>query len=539
MSTTIEDLALEQNETSPVQYQTEDGSPNVALLQDRSPKWMRSSRAALVLTSALGILFLFASYMIPIWHTDIWGHLSYGRWIWEHGQLPDTEPLMPLSIGVSMIDTAWLSQLGSYLLYGAVGVSGIKFIFAASIVMTAGCISIPLLKRTNNLWAALLSVGVFFWVDYQQLLIVRPQLAGLVCFAAIFAMATSYRWRRAYTILIPLLFVLWANLHGSFVVGIAVLGALCVGRAIDVYLKTKRLKLVFAERRTRELFLVTELAAAAALINPYGLAIYSEVFAISSNTNLQSLLEWDPLTLRMKQGRAAAAIALSLVFLYRLSPRRVSFSEVLILVGLGGGALWTSRMIVWWAPVAAYYASLHLAAVWANWRGFPTVAERKGSTTIALLGILWIFIAISPMADAVRHGVPKDHKQALAKLRKNVSTGTPLDAVEYLKDNPPVGQIFNTYEWGDYLLWAGPKDLQVFVASHAHLIPTEVWNDYLQIQATAGNWSDKLDRYGVNAVVIDKQGRSNLIEALEGLPAIWEKKFANNTGAVFYRKKPI
>ena len=45
---------------------------------------------------ALGGLFVFLSHR-PLWHTDLWGHLAYGRWMWEHGALPATEPFMPLA----------------------------------------------------------------------------------------------------------------------------------------------------------------------------------------------------------------------------------------------------------------------------------------------------------------------------------------------------------------------------------------------------------------------------------------------------------
>ena len=64
----------------------------------------------------------------------------------------------------------------------------------------------------------------------------------------------------------------------------------------------------------------------------------------------------------MKQGQAAAVAALALIVAYRMSPRRVRTTEVLLLVGLGASALWTSRMIVWWAPVAVYCLVLHAAA---------------------------------------------------------------------------------------------------------------------------------------------------------------------------------
>ena len=540
MSTTVEDLQSPENSEPVVasQYVNEDGQPNVALLQDRTPQWMRASAAVAGLTSLLGLIFLVLSYL-PLWYTDLWGHLSYGQWIAMTKAVPATEPFLPLAKGVPFIDTAWLSQLVGYLMIEQFGTSGIQFLYAASLTLAVACFAFAVFRRTGNVWAAVLTIAAFYWGTYQQIIVVRPQLAGMACFAMVFAMATSPVWKRWYLFGIPLVFALWANVHGSFIVGLAMLGALTVGRALDVAIRTKSLKYVFAERGTRGLLLATELSAVAVLLNPYGLAVYPEVFAVSANENLKSLIEWDPLTLRMKQGQAALVMGLALVAMLRLSPRRVTMREVLLLCGLGVGMLWHSRMICWWAPVAAYYLGLHAAAVWRKYRGPRTKARRSGGLwTVVTLGMIWICFAYTPFGMTVLHGQPKDPEQAAARHLKSLSPQTPIELTGYLNENPPQGLVFNTYEWGDYLLWAGPENIQLFLNSHAHLIPSEVWQDYFVIAHGAGGWQEKLDRYGINAVVVDQASRKALIEALER-DAKWEKRFADQKGAVFFRKTPI
>ena len=68
-----------------------------------------STHSTAGLAAALAAVFALASFL-PLWHTDVWGHLSYGRWIVETRSLPETEPLLPLCEGVRFIDTAWLSD---------------------------------------------------------------------------------------------------------------------------------------------------------------------------------------------------------------------------------------------------------------------------------------------------------------------------------------------------------------------------------------------------------------------------------------------
>ncbi|MFO1019547.1 MAG: hypothetical protein U0903_02425 [Planctomycetales bacterium] len=221
--------------------------------------------------------------------------------------------------------------------------------------------------------------------------------------------------------------------------------------------------------------------------------------------------------------------------LYRYSPRRVSFTEILLLGGLGVWTLWTSRILVWWTFPATYYIILHAQACWARahkqklWEQSPS--PRGGLWSVAMLGLVWIGFAMSPLGVRLLH-----HRTP--EFSKLVSEGTPIHAVEYLRKNPPQGQLFNTFEWGDYLLFAGPENLQVFCNSHAHLIPAEVWQSYLSIAHGSAQSTDLLDRYGVNAVIVDLARHDALISALKKNPD-WEERYRDGLAIILIRKKPI
>jgi len=148
------------------------------------------------------------------------------------------------------------------------------------------------------------------------------------------------------------------------------------------------------------------------------------------------------------------------------------------------------------------------------------------------IALVWISFGMTPFASRFLHGRE-------VELNKIVSKYTPVAAVEHLKKDPPLGQIFNVYEWGDYLLWSGPKDIQVFVASHAHLVPTEVWRDYLRVVHNSAGWEDILERYGVNTVIIDYRYRSGFIRRMKRNED-WQLTFDDgDRAAIFVRKEPI
>ncbi|MDF1746897.1 MAG: hypothetical protein P1V19_24615, partial [Gimesia sp.] len=248
MATTLENQNESTNE-NPVEDDSEE-----LILVDRFPEALRVSRYTFFTVCILALAFLLFSSM-PLWHTDIWGHLAYGKLIWETGSIPDFEPLVPLSSGIPFIDTAWLSQVFGFQSYQLFGVAGIKFLYAAAITMCMGLLLYRAQKRTDSFLWGLICVAGFLLCDWKQLGIVRPQLAGLLCFVLLFTVLNARKWRSSYWFLITGLFVLWANLHGSFPVGLGLIGCFLVGRALDVGRKSGSWKAMFSDSVTRRYFL--------------------------------------------------------------------------------------------------------------------------------------------------------------------------------------------------------------------------------------------------------------------------------------------
>jgi hypothetical protein len=529
MSTTLPEPPVR----TAVEPDNESHDPAFDSLQDRLPEWMRTTKSFAVFGGILSALFFVLSFL-PIYHTDVWGHLAYGRFISETRALPTTEPLLPLLKGVPFIDSAWLSQLVGYQLVANFGNSAIRFLYAACITLSCGLLMARMQTRTRNPWMTFVGLVAYLGLLWIQLAIVRPQLAGMVCCTALLCLMTGRRFPRWGWAAVIGIMMVWANVHGSFPVGIAILGAFAVGRAVDILRRTNRFGAVLKDETFRRNVLLTQLAFAATLLNPYGLALWSDVVAFWKNPNLADLVEWEPLSLRMKQGQAAAVVGLILVVLYRLTPRRVTATEVLLQIGLGGATLWTSRMIVWWAPVAAYYLALHGNAAYHHWRGGRLIlepVERRSMWTATAFGLFIVPALVTPFGGAVLHNRKGDATTGL-------SGQTPVGAVEYLHKNPPRGQVFNTYELGDYLLWAGPKDMKVFFNSHAHLVPEEIWRGYLDVVNLSSGWKETLELYSVNTVVLDNTRRRDLARALKR-DEDWRIGYEDHNSIVLVRRKPL
>ena len=366
-------------------------------------------------------------------------------------------------------------------------------------------------------------------------MVLRPQLAGLACFILIVTRCVHYPARPSDWLVIPLTFAVWANLHASFLVGLGLLISVFLGRWFDVLMQTGSIRRAVSDRQVGRTVCLTLLASAAVLLNPYTFRIYVEVVQVSSCQNLQDLTEWQPLNIRGGQGQVFVAVALLMIVLYRVTPRRIRGWELLVIGGLGLASLWSARMMIWWAPVASLLVVQHGFAIWRRVRHGPSVSNpraRSATWFVTSTTLLMVCFLLSPLGTAVMTG----HQ---AEIRRSVSSGTPVFAAEYLNQHLLPGPIFNTYEWGDYLLWAGPRDLPLLVNSHAHLVPPDVWRAYMQISELQRGWEETIDRYGINTIIVDRANRESLIQALM-LDDRWQIPPVESEGQViFVRKNPF
>jgi len=500
-----------------------DIAPAAADGNDPSLRLLRLSPLQLACFALLALQFAFLAQK-PLWHTDLWGHLAYGRWIAEHQSLPDSDPFLDWAQGASFVDTAWLSQLIGYGTISLMGVGGIQWLYAGGIVLCTALLLSRLHAATGSLpWSAA-GCALFLFVARQQLLIVRPQQAGLICFVALLVRMTGEP-RRGDLPFVAVLFAAWCNLHGSFVTGWLLLAGCILGRSIDAAMGTASRGAVARNYGVRRLLLLLAAAMFATLLNPYGIALHREVWSIAGHPNLPDLIEWQPLFRHERQRFAFVIAVVALAIVGVGGRRRVSFTDVLLLIGGGALALWTSRMILWWAPLAGC-----LLAAWGHaWRPLPTrielfaVPRRSWACTAAAVVVAAAACGATPLGRSITSG-------RRLEMRAAVSAETPVEAAEELRGDPPRERIFNTFEWGDYLLWAGPSDVRLFATSHVHLLPPDVWQDYLAVTRAGKGWNEILARRNVDLVMIDAVRHAALAQALrrhEGWRITYEDERAN------------
>ncbi len=520
-----------------------------------SPRWALKASHIGVAAFFSGIFLLF-SYL-PLRSTDLWGHTLFGHWILEHHELPQQDPFFPLAQGMKVIDSAWLSQVVFGLVDAQVGPVGLSIMFALLVMGTMLVLARTFFLQSGRIGPMLFGSLAVLVVGWSRATTLRPECFGALLFAVLLWLITRTDLGReegessakqtpwalpAFWIGVPLLFCVWANFHGSYLVGLILLGCCAAGRAMDVAWRNKSLLAGLGDANVQRYAFATELALVATLINPYGweLLVYNLTFA--KNVNLATVLEWQPLVILGIGGREFALSWVLLLFLWRQSKAKVTATQVLVIAVFGFASVKSMRMLGWYAPAYAWAIAPHVADIWARW--LPRVPEaplpthwpegeyvmppgRSFHFTLVTALVVWLGFSFTPFGTMVVGGKKRTPEQL------HDASSSPLSLTAFLQKHPPRGQVFQPQHWGDWFVREVPG-FQPFVTSNIHLAPPQVWQDYNRITRAEPGWQRVLDRYNVTTLVLDKTQEPILVQAMKQTQG-WGIAYDDDAAVVYLR----
>lgn len=465
---------------------------------------------------------------LPLWPTDLWDHVNYGRWILQHQQLPETEPLVPLAADEPMAHSAW----GGQVVMAAVtdrphGTVLLQWLHAVLITLAAALPAFAVRRKCrlpSQIFGAIAAVATFVALGWHQNAVVRPQTAGIVFYCWLVARLTTSpnQTSRPSLMLLALMFAAWSNLHGSFAVGLTFIALFGAGQCVDLWCRGVKPRRLLQSAAARTTLLRLLVAVAGSCCNPHGVFIFEVVLEVGRHPNIPSMVEWQPLTATPRQSFTFAVVALLLTTTLLLSRRRRQWNLVLPLLFFAGFTILSSRMINWLAPVAAVLIGLHLAAIIRRWlvrRGFCAEATRLPVFTwLTAVGLSIVVVAQLPR---LWHDETQD---VLADF-------TPVHAADALRQSPPTGLTFAPAEWVGYLQYHVPK-FEPMVNLHVHLMPPDQWSDFLELARGRNNLLPLLERYDVQCVVTDRRRNGPLIDVLRA-SSDWRQIHVDRQARIF------
>jgi hypothetical protein len=492
------------------------------------PYFPNTSKAMLAAVIALCAIFALTSFN-RLNHTDLWGHVNFGRWIAEHGALPTADPFSSAPTSQPMLHSAWLAQLTAYEVEHWFGKEGLVFGHALLMAAIAGVLMWAAVCRGAPAGWAWVAGAAMFVLDLPIHGTIRPQLFGQLGAALFLLGAAQLPTRRHPLVWLPIVAALWVNLHGSILMGIAILGAFAVGMTWNALAdRGWKIGAAVADARLGRAWLALALVLAAACLNPHGPLLLVRTVLFGEHAALSSISEWQATRFSSLTGMLLLASLAGTVALVKLSPRKWELFEILILAAFAVATFSAIRLLAWWALAWPVIAVPHAAAAWQAWRsgaGFqPAEARRTGfesahdgleirptdSTamrTLMAMGVVFMTALLAPPSFALISGQARGDGPIMV-------TDTPLYLADDVARRDLAGNIAAPMDWADYLVWKTDGRLKPLVYSHVHLTDAQTWDDHRAIFQGDPAWMAKLREHSMNYVAASRKRNPELTKAI-------------------------
>ena len=422
-----------------------------------------------------------ASLIAKISTVDLAYQLRAGAEILASGSVPTTDTWTFTMQGQPWIDQQWGAQVILWIVESIGGWIGLAVFRAALVGGIFGMTALIAVRRGLDVRTAAI-VSLLAFVVAAPALALRPQLLGMVCFAAVLLLVVGRREQPQRLWLVPVIVAVWANLHGSFF-----LGPLVVGLAWLEDLHDRRPE----ERRT---LIIAAVSVVAACLTPTGPLVWVYAAGLSSNPSVTArITEWQPTSLRDVPGLLFFASALAVVVLIARSGRRIPWPTLAWLGIFFVIGAYAQRGVAWW-PIAAVAATAGTL--------IPAMPSRTRteSQTMRRLNALVAGVLVLAAVVALPSGrVPLPG----ALVSTELAAPAPPGLTASLRDLAHQGdRVFTPQSWGSWFEYALPA-VQVAVDSRIEMISPRVWEAYDGVLAGRDGWQGVLAEWGVTHVLVD------------------------------------
>jgi hypothetical protein len=446
---------------------------------------------------------------------DIWWQLRIGQVIWATHSAPTTEIFSHTAAGYPWIPHEWLSQLSIYAAYylgGYVGLMAWLTIFASLLLVLLYALS-SLYSGDSKL--AFLG-GLIGWYFGTVGMAIRPLVIGHTFVVIELLLLHLGRTRdRRWFWLLPLVFGIWVNCHGSYASGLVILVVTGACGFFDLKIGPV-VSFAWAARTHRTYIWASLLSFVALLWNPEGwrLLRYPIDVLFLQHTGLANVNEWLPLPLLDIRAAGLLAILIGVAVAAAAGRVEVRLDEAILLAMVALLAVRHQRMLFLFGVVSAPIVCRLAAAMWST-------RERKRDLPIAnavCMGIAVLTVALSFPTQS--------------DLEDQVRKSSPVAAVEFIRNAHLQGPMLNDYTLGGYLMWTLPEH-KVFVDGRADVY------DWTGVLEEFGRWAllkeDPqllLNKYKIQFCVLDSGApMSHVLPYLPG----WRKAYGDAQASVFVR----
>jgi hypothetical protein len=433
------------------------------------------------------VVFLFVPRSLS--DPDIWWHLRDAQLQIANHAFITHDVYSFTAYGAPWMNHEWIAELPFYLGWRLGGPSGIYWVTVIAVELIFMGVFVLSWLRSRS-WKAAAVAAVIATALSTISFGPRTLLFGWLCLIAELLVLEISQQRPRIIWVLPLLFVLWVNTHGSWMIGL-VLWAVSLVVNCRTYRLGSLQSVGFSRARLHQNLLAFVLSVAGLFVNPYGwrLVAYPFNLAFQQKLNVANVEEWRSLDFHSPRGLIVLASLAGLALWQLWRSRSWSATEIAYL-GIGiYSAFNYSRFLFLFAILVAPILARSFGS---PEDGIPP--ERVARQTRPLLNAAILFLLLCFIVGRVRTGDTSDPKaQALY----------PIKATVFLAQVHPQGHVFHEFLWGGYMIWH-LRDWPVFVDSRVDIFEYNgTFKDYLDI-IRIHNTIALLDKYRIQYVLYEK-----------------------------------
>jgi hypothetical protein len=453
---------------------------------------------------------------------DTGWHLATGDLILREGKLPATDPWSFAAAGQPWYIISWLWDVKIELIHRMLGLSGVFFFTILAMAALGALLAYSLTKReyigSDAMILTLLIMGISL-IEYAS---PRPHIAAYFFIVITHMILHRSRTREHSRALfaIPAMMIAWVNIHGSFLVGLTLLGAY-------------GLEALVARRFAwfKRLFLIGVLCLPMLLLNPYGIEMYTAVMRTLHSVITQYIVEWLPFVFGNSLGLSIAF----LVFFCAgpLRERRVPLADKIISLIWLLAMLFSTRNAIIFLLVSAPALALALQSFSDQLVAFRTVrpdplqplsaAKLKPRMALAAIALVLGTVWLQPVLRSdILYAPDKD----------------PGAAVAWLKEHAIGKRILNDYEYGGRLIFETRGTVPVFVDGRSGTAYSEqVLGEYIGFMMLLAGWDKIVDAYRIDGIFVENESVFARAYAAGQYRREWKEAYRDGVASIYLRKR--
>jgi hypothetical protein len=494
---------------------------------------------------ALFLLLLSIGSSVLLSDADIGWHIKAGEYILKTGSVPREDIFSYTMRGKAWYAWEWLFDVILAVIHRAAGLNGAVMFGALTIALTFTLLFRFLLQRSMDLIISVALVFIAFMASAIHCL-ARPHIVSWLLTLVWYRLIDDFQVSgKKYLLVLPLIMVIWVNLHGGFLFGILLLALYGMGNILTQLVTSDEVARRQAAQRALYFAVLTAACLLATLANPYGYKLHTHiVHFLRSPITYQIPGEFKSPDFHMLPIKFFELLLILSLLLSSLSVRRLNVVQVLLVVSSIHFALYAMRGIPLAAIIVTPIIAMNLSA-WLN-----SLPERPGVCSGLRVVTQRITNFSNNMASLERRFAGRGLSIAFALVAMFICLNGgwffgkrilaaefahykyPIAVSQFISANQPQGRVFNTYGWGGILIYELYPEFKVYVDSRSDFYPEDFLQRYLKVVEVKPDWKKVLQEDGIDWIVVSSQ--SMLAMALKETRE-WKTLYDDSVAIIFIK----